>query len=161
MKTIIIALVFLFSNHAFSQNPEQQVIKALAENDSVFWQGYNTCNLDVMARFLTNDLEFYHDQGGIILGVEGMMKSMRQNICNDANHKVRRELVAGTLKIFLLRDGNAIYGAILSGEHYFYNSYGGGKETKDGIAKFTNLWLLKDGNWKMNRILSFDHKGLH
>lgn len=161
MKTMIICLAILFCCHAYSQNPEQQVIKTLTENDSLFWQGYNSCNMDLMDRFLADDLEFYHDQGGIILGPEGMKKSMQQNICKDPNHKVRRELVPGTLEVFLLRDGQTIYGAILSGEHYFYNSYGGQKETKDGIARFTNLWLLKDGNWKMNRILSFDHKGLH
>jgi len=161
MKTIFISLVFLFSNYAYSQNSEQQVIKALTENDSLFWTGYNTCNLDLMSRFLSNDMEFYHDQGGIILGIEGMKKSMQENICNDPNHKVRRELVPGTFQLFLLKDNNTIYGAILSGEHYFYNSHAGGNETKDGIAKFTNLWLLRDGNWKMNRILSFDHKGLN
>ncbi|HET6557899.1 MAG TPA: nuclear transport factor 2 family protein [Prolixibacteraceae bacterium] len=160
MKTIIICLVLLFSNHAFSQNSEQQVIKALTENDSVFWTGYNTCNLEVMSRFLSSDMEFYHDQGGITLGIEEMMKSMQKNICKDPNRKVRRELVPGTFQLFLLKDNNIIYGAILSGDHYFYNSHGGGKETKDGIAKFTHLWLLQDGTWKMNRILSFDHKGL-
>jgi hypothetical protein len=161
MKAIIISLVLLFSCHVYSQIPEQQIIKTLTENDSLFWQGYNSCNMDLMARFLASDLEFYHDQGGIILGAEGMKKTMQQNICNDTNHKLRRELVPGTLEVFLLKDGQTIYGAIVSGEHYFYNSYGGGKETKDGIAKFTNLWIQKDGNWKMTRIFSFDHKGLH
>lgn len=161
MKAIIISLVLLFSCHVYSQNPEQQVIKTLTENDSLFWQGYNTCNMDLMSRFLASDLEFYHDQGGITLGIEDLIKALQQNICKDPNHKVRRELVPGTFQVYLLKNGNTIYGAIISGEHYFYNSYGGQKETKDSIAKFTHLWLLKDGNWKMNRILSFDHKGLH
>jgi hypothetical protein len=102
----------------------------------------------------------YHDQGGIILGTDGMKKFMQENICNDPNSKVRCELVPGTFNLFLLRDGQTIYGAIICGEHYFYNSHPGGKETKVGIAKFTNLWFLKEGSWKMNRIQSFDHKGL-
>lgn len=160
MKKIIIAIAILFPSHSFSQNTEHQLIRSLAEKDSIFWVGYNTCNLDLMSQFLTKDMEFYHDKAGIISGVDGMRKSMQENICNDPNHKVRRELVQGTFKIFLLKNGDTIYGAILSGDHYFYNSQAGGKETKDGIAKFTNLWILANGKWQMTRILSYDHKGL-
>jgi Domain of unknown function (DUF4440) len=160
MKVFFILATVFFSSPAFSQNSDQQVMKALTGNDSLFWSGYNTCNLDLMAEFLTDDMEFYHDKGGIILGIEGMKKSMKENICNNPENKVRRELVPGTFRIFLLRNGNTVYGAIVSGDHYFYNSHAGSKETRDGIAKFTNLWILKDGKWKMNRILSFDHHGL-
>lgn len=160
MKKIILSIIILFSLQAFSQTSEQQLIKDLRDKDSLFWVGYNTCNLDLMSSYLAKDMEFYHDKGGITRGIDGMKKAMQENICNDKNHKVRRELVSGTLNIYLLRSGDSIYGAIFSGDHYFYNSYNGAKETKDGIAKFSNLWLLKDGSWKMHRILSFDHKGL-
>ncbi|WP_157717331.1 hypothetical protein [Christiangramia echinicola] len=48
-------------------------------------------------------------------------------------------------------------GAVLSGEHLFYiqeeNS-----ERLDGQAKFNHLWLLKEGEWKMHRVLSYDHR---
>ena len=50
-----------------------------------------------------------------------------------------------------------VYGAILSGEHVFYVRQKGKPEVLDGRAKFTHLWLLKDGVWKMSRVLSYDH----
>lgn len=160
MKTIILSLFVLSTSQVFSQNADDAVIKILSQKDSSFWYGYNTCNLNLIGGFLTEDMELYHDKGGITYGADGMKKSMRDYICKDPNHKVRRELVPGTLQVFLLKDQGIVYGAILNGEHYFYNSYNGGKETKDGVAKFSNLWLLKDGSWKMHRILSFDHRGL-
>lgn len=33
-------------------------------------------SVNLMARFLAKDMELYHDQGGIIEGIEGMKKSM-------------------------------------------------------------------------------------
>ena len=161
MKLITFLLFVLTAQISAAQTAgDVEIEKTLIKNDSAFWQGYNTCNLDLMAQFLTADMEFYHDQGGIIYGPAGMRKSMSQNICNDSNHKVRRELVPGTLRIYLLKQSGVVYGAVLNGEHYFYNSVKAAPETRDGVAKFSHTWLLKNGSWKMHRILSYDHKGL-
>jgi hypothetical protein len=59
--------------------------------------------------------------------------------------------------VFALRDGGVVYGAVLSGEHRFYVREGDKPERLDGQAIFTHLWLVKDGAWKMARILSYDH----
>ena len=160
MPRLFIFLVLILPNIVQAQKSDEDISKMLNEKDSLFWVGYNTCNLDLMAKFLIKDMEFYHDKGGITLGIESMKKAMRENICGNANHKVRRELVPGTFQLFLLKNNNIVYGAIISGDHYFYNSRNGAPETRDGIAKFTNLWLLKDGEWKMHRILSYDHRAV-
>jgi hypothetical protein len=56
-----------------------------------------------------------------------------------------------------LRNGDAVYGAIISGEHYFYVTENNKPEKREGLAKFTQLWLLKNNEWKMAVILSYDH----
>jgi hypothetical protein len=61
------------------------------------------------------------------------------------------------MHVFPLSNGQAIYGAVLTGEHIFY-VIEKNKERLDGISKFTHVWVLKDGQWKMNRILSYDHQ---
>jgi hypothetical protein len=50
-----------------------------------------------------------------------------------------------------------LYGAVISGEHLFYNTTKGGPEALAGRARFTHMLLLKDGAWKMSRVLSYDH----
>ncbi len=59
--------------------------------------------------------------------------------------------------MFPLRCGDALYGAIMTGEHRFHVRAPGRPEALDGVAKFTHLWLLQDGGWKLARVLSFDH----
>jgi len=61
--------------------------------------------------------------------------------------------VEGSVKVFPVPD----YGAIISGEHLFYiveNS----TERLDGLATFVHVWQYKNGEWKMSRVLSYDHR---
>jgi hypothetical protein len=50
-----------------------------------------------------------------------------------------------------------VYGAVMTGEHLFYLREPGKAEFPDGRARFAHLWLLKDGAWRMARVLSYDH----
>ncbi|WP_426207991.1 hypothetical protein [Massilia sp. TWP1-3-3] len=56
-----------------------------------------------------------------------------------------------------MRDGARLYGAVVSGEHRFYEIPKGGKEVLTGQARFTHMLLLEGGQWKVSRVLSFDH----
>jgi hypothetical protein len=65
--------------------------------------------------------------------------------------------VPGSVKVFSLRNGTEIYGAIISGDHLFYVTEPGKGEDLEGRATFTHLWLIKNGVAKMSRVLSFNH----
>ena len=128
----------------------------ILDRDNQFWTAYNACDVDAQRRFFTDDVEFYHDKGGATFGVEALMDTTRKNLCS-GKMRVRREAVAGTVRVFSMRRDDALYGAIVSGDHRFYVREGDRPETLTGIAKFANLWLLKEGTWKMARVLSYDH----
>lgn len=106
---------------------------------------------------MEDDLEFYHDRGGVQKGVGLFRETAQKNLCGNSNFHIRREAVAGSLQLFPMKSGDSLYGAVLTGEHFFYTTEAGRKEKLDGLARFTHLWLLKNGRWKMSRILSFDH----
>jgi hypothetical protein len=110
-----------------------------------------------MTQFFAEDVEFYHDKGGPKLGLENLRAVSEKGLCGNENWHLRREVVAGTVRVFPMENNRTPYGAILSGEHVFYINEKGKPEYLDGRARFTHLWLLKDGQWKMARILSYDH----
>jgi len=129
---------------------------AVTARDTAFWQAYNACDTAAMRTFFTEDVEFYHDRGGATIGLAVLGKALDTSLCGGAN-KIRRAPVPETIRVSVMRKGEEVYGAIVSGEHLFYVREEGKPEFLDGRAAFANLWLLKDGVWKMSRILSYDH----
>ncbi|HEY1063339.1 MAG TPA: nuclear transport factor 2 family protein [Daejeonella sp.] len=135
----------------------KKVTATILHLDSLFWKSYNDCKPEDGGLFLTDDVKFYHDKGGITNGKSALVASIRDNVCGSQNPHLRREAVEGTVHVYPLRNGNTIYGAIISGEHVFYVTEKNKPERKDGLAKFTQVWLLKNNEWKMSDILSYDH----
>lgn len=158
MTRIILATVtfVISSTFAYSQQSDDEVTQLIVRNDSLFWKAYNTCDIAGMTTLFRDDVEFYHDKGGPSYGVDTLMSIIKKNLCSKSDFRLRREPVKDSYRVFTLRSNNQVYGAIQSGEHVFY-IVEKGKEHLDGLAKFTHLWLLKDGKWKMSRVLSYDH----
>jgi hypothetical protein len=50
------------------------------------------------------------------------------------------------------------YGAIETGIHRFFILREGQPEKAGDIAKFTMVWKKDSGQWKLARVLSYDHK---
>ncbi|MGG9961160.1 hypothetical protein [Ferruginibacter sp. SUN106] len=157
-RTLLYYLVLCFSSlNLFVQSDTKQATRALVQRDSLFWVAYNTCDTTNIEGFYTTDVEFYHDKIGLSKGNQNIVSSFKKNLCTD-NFRLRRAALDSTIQIFLLRNQDTIYGAIMSGEHYFYITEKGKKERLDGWAKFTHTWTLQNGVWKMARLLSYDHK---
>jgi Domain of unknown function (DUF4440) len=154
---VVILVLSSFSNLLFAQAEHQKLTATILQKDSLFWTAYNQCDTDNFQEFFTADVEFYHDKGGITNGLDNLMALTKKNLCGTNNFRLRREVVEGTVKVFPLHTNGVIYGAIISGEHVFYILENGKEPRLDGLAKFTHVWLLNDGNWKMARILSYDH----
>jgi hypothetical protein len=154
-KLLLFCLTFSIAHSSMAQSDAE--VKALIfKQDSLFWITYNTCDTAANKSFFTTDVEFYHDKGGVTLGSQALATSLKNNLCSNPDFRLRRQAVPGTVHVFPLRNGSNVYGAVISGEHLFY-IIEKGNERVDGLAKFTHLWIVKDGVWKMSRILSYDH----
>ena len=160
MKTLVIILSLISSLFGYSQT-DSEIKEAILKKDKKFWDAYNTCQTNDMKEFLSEDVEFYHDNGGITLGADNLTNSIQKNLCSKPDFKVRREAINSTVTVDILDKNNVIYGVIVSGSHHFYITQNNEKEFKSGKAKFFHLWLLKEGNWKMTRILSYDHQAIN
>ena len=122
--------------------------KAIAALDASLFDAYNRCDLDKFASFFVDDVEFYHDQGGVTLGKVALTDAIKKNICG----KVTRELVPGTLQVYPMKG----YGAVEMGVHRFHHP---GHDDAEGVGegKFVHLWQYKDGAWKITRAISYNH----
>lgn len=116
----------------------------IVELDRMFFEAYNTCDLETQAKLISEDLEFYHDQGGLTTSKKDLLVALKENICG----KVKRELVAGSIEVSEIPG----YGAVQMGLHKFYNN-----QEPDAISnpgRFVTLWKKTDDTWQMTRIIS-------
>lgn len=126
---------------------QAELDKAVTALDTELFDAYNACDLTKFSSLLDDNVEFYHDQGGVTLGKEALTKSVKDNICGG---DVRRELVPGTLQIYYMKG----YGAVEIGVHRFYHVKTNGAV---GEGRFITLWRYEDGAWKITRAISYDH----
>ncbi len=141
----------------FAQNEKDNLSATILHEDGQFWDAYNRCDVEKMSEFFWPDIEFYHDKGGPTIGATALTGALKTNLCGKPTFRLRREAISETVKVFPLEKEGQIYGAVLSGEHYFYINDNGKPEYRDGMASFFHVWLLKDGTWKMSRVVSYNH----
>lgn len=125
-----------------------QTVRAL---DAKMFQAYNSCDLAAFRSLLDERVEFYHDQGGVTLGADDLVASIKRNICG----KVRRDLVTSTLEVHEMKG----YGALEIGVHRFFEILTDPVHPT-GESRFTQLWRRDGDTWTLSRVLSFDHRGL-
>jgi hypothetical protein len=151
-----IALIETFG-YSHAQQSDNDKLNSVKKLDSTFWQHYNSCNTEAMREFFTDDLEFYHDKGGPMKGLDNFLATAKKNLCSNDNFRLKREAVAGTVELFPMHNGETLYGAVLTGQHVFYIIENGNETRLDGLARFSHLWLMTANGWKMSRVLSYDH----
>lgn len=153
MKTILflillsLAPITAHAQTAHAAAKDSELYRTIAKLDAELFDAYDRCNLEKFGSFFVDDVEFYHDQGGLTAGRKELVESVRRNICG----KVTRELLPATLQVYPMKDG-----ALEVGFHRFHHP---GHDDTEGVGEgqFIHLWQKKDGTWKVIRVISFDH----
>jgi hypothetical protein len=130
--------------------PEDALFKQMASLDAQVFDAYNTCSLETFASFFAEDVEFYHDKGGLMRGRQALVDAVKNNICG----KTRRDLVPGTLEVHAMDN----FGALQIGMARFCDAKQKHCDGKTGgVGKFIHLWQNTGGAWKITRVISYDH----
>jgi len=154
---LFLPLLSLFTVRGDAQ-PQQvaaakdELFRTIASLDGEVFDAFNRCDLEKFGSFFTEELEFYHDQGGLTdRSRQSLVESVKNNICG----KVYRVLVPESLEVYPMNG----YGAVEIGVHRFYHP---GRDSTESVgeAKFVHLWQNKDGAWKITRVISYDHHAL-
>lgn len=139
--------MLLLATVARGQQAPDDLSQTISRLDKQLFDAYNHCDLKTFRSLLDDNIEFYHDKTGLMIGGDAVTEAVKQNICG----KVTRELVPGSLEVYPINN----YGAVEIGVHRFHHP--GGADDDVGEAKFIHLWQNKDGVWKVTRVLSIDH----
>ncbi|MFY7898978.1 MAG: nuclear transport factor 2 family protein [Chitinophagaceae bacterium] len=125
----------------------QQLYDTIVKLDSIFFSAYNTCNVNIekYASFFSENIEFYHDQGGLMTSKQEIVAATNKNSCG----KVTRELVNGSIEVYPIKD----YGAVEVGLHKFHNNQEPAG-TPSRVGRFMIIWENKNQAWKITRVVS-------
>ena len=139
---------YRFTNEHKVVVSDKALYNKVKQLDSLMFNAYNNQDLAKMKTYFTTDLEWYQDNGGLI-NFETVFKNFQSIF--DAKNKLSRELVTGSLEVIPVKD----FGAIEIGLHRFKHMENGKLEV--GTFRFLMIWKQENGNWKISRVVSFDH----
>lgn len=122
----------------------QELYNTIVHMDSVYFNAYNTCDMDKQAAIYADSIEFYHDKGGLMTSKKDLLDAIKKNICG----KVTRVLVKGSIEVYPI----AGFGAVEIGLHQFINH--AESETPSKPDKFIVIWRLRNDKWQITRVIS-------
>lgn len=159
-KTIFIILLLFAFSATCQVEINGDLFSSIKASDSLLFDiGFNTCNSDVLEKLISEKFTFYHDQSGVSESKKEFIESVQSGLCQ-LPYKALRELDDNTLSIYPLKKNDTIYGAIQSGEHRFYAVESNNQKYLTSIAKFTHVWIIENENWRLQSVLSYDHKDI-
>lgn len=119
-----------------------EVYKTLKANDSLLFQhSFNKCELQYLDQLISDDFEFYHNNGGILDTKKQFIQTMKDGICDSNNTTKSSKELVGELQVFPLYSDEKLYGALQNDIHNFHETTNRTK-VAGSTAKFSHLWLL-------------------
>ena len=123
---------------------DKEVYDIIVTRDKEYFDAYNTCDMKKQALLYSEDLEFFHDKGGLSTSKQEILTSIENNICG----KVTRTLIDGSIEVYPIKD----YGAIEIGYHKFYNNQEPNAMSKP--SKFIMVWKNEGEKWLISKVIS-------
>lgn len=151
MINVIMLFIFFLSKEAAAQtNSEALRMDALKTEilkmDSLLFDvAFNQCDAAQFKKIIADDVEFYDDRFGLNVSKENEIKSLNAKCARP--EKLTRKLNSCTI------DKLGDFGAVQIGEHTFYID-----DKPEGTGKFIHIWERKDNDWKLKRIVSYEHR---
>jgi len=155
--TLLALLISLFtsitasaqSQDTYVYKPEsQELYNTIVHMDSVYFNAYNTCDMDKQAAIYADSIEFYHDGSGLETSKKTLLAAIKENICG----KVTRVLVKGSIEVYQIPN----FGAVEIGLHRFINHAENNNVSRPD--KFIVIWRHNNDQWQITRVISL-HTG--
>lgn len=118
--------------------------KTISRLDSLLFDAYNNCKLDISTAMYSDSIEFYHDRGGLSTSKKDLIQALKNNICD----KVTRHLKPNSIEVSPIPG----YGAVEIGEHRFHNKQE--PNAPSHYSRFVIVWQFKNEQWVVAKVIS-------
>ena len=121
----------------------------IIKQDSILFEAFNARDITALKSYFTDKLEVYQDNTGLrnydetIQAFTGLFKM---------DYVLTRKPIIETIEVYPIKN----YGAIETGRHRFCHTENGKLEC--ATFKFVHIWENKNGQWKISKIITCDHK---
>ena len=153
-RFVLVAIILLLTNNwANSQTNKDSITNAglykeISQMDNIMFTAFNARDTNKFKSLFTQDLEFFHDKGGLT-NYDHTISFLKTTA--KQNNQLRRELVKGSLEVYPIPG----YGAMEIGAHTFCNIENGKQEC--GTFKFVHIWKKNKEVWQITRVVSYGH----
>src|SRR5215217_2036480 len=98
-RIFIILILFVITGSLKAQNAitSNSLYKEIAHMDSMLFNAFNNRDIETFKRCFAEDLEFFHDKGGLT-DYNYTINSFKNTIAQ--NNGLRRDLVQGSLEVY-------------------------------------------------------------
>ncbi|WP_338792869.1 nuclear transport factor 2 family protein [Bernardetia sp. Wsw4-3y2] len=150
-KYLFLFLLFFsasLSNLLYSQNLDDNLQGKIMKMDSLLFDvAFNECNLTLYKKIMSQNLEFYDDRTGLNTSIEKEIAAFEDR-CSKP-FKLTRKLIETNIHKL------GAFGAVQTGIHIFLMD---GKPVE--VSKFITVWEFINDQWKVKRVISYEHKPL-
>jgi len=151
-KFYLIAVLLLSSLFASAQDDairkyiptDPELYRQIEQMDQTFFDAYNQCDMKKQEAIYADDIEFFHDKGGLMTSKKELLEATQKNICG----KVTRILIPGSIEVYPINH----YGAVEMGFHRFFNNQEPNAESKP--SKFIIVWKKENELWRIAKVVS-------
>ena len=152
-KTILQLIFLFFTLISLAQEKKvaptsTELFTEIEQMDKLVFDAFNKRDMQVFKALFSDDLEWFQDNGGL-LSYETVFNNFDATFHKD--YQLTRTLVKGSLEVHPIKD----YGAIEIGTHQFRHMENGKEEI--GTFKFLMIWKKVNEQWKISRVISYDH----
>lgn len=141
--SFVFLAVWLLSAPTPAQDDLSAAVRAA---DASMFRAFNECDVPAMAEIYADDLEFFHDTGGLDDKARTLEKT--RDLCA-RQLGLERTLVEDRVEPV------AGYGAIHEGRHRFCHEVDGVDDC--GTFDFLHIWKKEEDGWRLARVVSYGH----
>ncbi len=128
---------------------DKPLYETIIKKDSILFEAFNTRDITALKSYFTDNLEVYQDNTGL-RNYEETVQAFTELFKMD--YVLTRKPILESIEVYPVRN----FGAIETGQHTFCHTENGKLEC--ATFKFVHIWETKNGQWKVAKIITYDHK---